>query len=98
MIGRLSDSDWRPCGLVFGRDLEESSSAMAKKKSGSSRRERRVAGSVLFTRPLTERQRRELERVAKMPDSRIDFSDAAEGKVQAAEIEVGRFFRRTGSS
>jgi uncharacterized protein (DUF4415 family) len=66
---------------------------MATKKSGSSRRERRVAASALFTRPLTERQRREVRAVAKMADSRIDFSDAAEGNVRLSEVEVGRFYR-----
>jgi uncharacterized protein (DUF4415 family) len=66
---------------------------MAKRKSGSSQRERRVAASTLFTKPLTERQRRELERVAKLPDSRIDFSDAPEGKARLSEVEVGRFYR-----
>ena len=53
---------------------------MAKKKSASSRREKRISASALFTRPLTDRQRRELQRLAKLPDSRIDFSDAPEAK------------------
>src|SRR4029077_10424337 len=55
--------------------------------------ERRVAASALFTRPLTEKQRRELRQVAKVPDSRIDFSDAPEIKARISEIEVGRFYR-----
>lgn len=66
---------------------------MAKKKSVSSRQEKRVAASALFTTPLTDRQRRELQRVAKLPDSRIDFSDAPEGKARLSDGEVGRFYR-----
>jgi uncharacterized protein (DUF4415 family) len=66
---------------------------MAKKKSALSPREKRVAASALFTRPLTERQRRELQRLAKLPDSRIDFSDAPERTTRASGIEVGRFYR-----
>ncbi len=66
---------------------------MAKKKSASSRQEKRVAASALFTKPVTDRQRRELQRLANQPDSRIDFSDSPERKVRASEIEVGRFYR-----
>ena len=66
---------------------------MAKKKSASSRQERRVAASALFTKPVTERQRRELQRLANLPDSRIDFSDAPEKNARKSEIEVGRFYR-----
>ena len=64
-----------------------------KKKSASSRLEKRVAASVLFTRPLTEKQRRELQRIAVMPDSQIDFSDASEGAPRASDIHVGRLYR-----
>lgn len=49
---------------------------MAKKESGSSRQEKRVPASVIFTSPLTDKQRRELQRLADRPDSQIDFSDA----------------------
>ena len=66
---------------------------MAKKKSASSRQERRVAASALFTRPITDKQRRELQQLASLPDSRIDFSDAAEGKTRVSSIQVGRFYR-----
>ena len=66
---------------------------MAKKKSVSSRQEKRVSASALFTRPLTDRQRRELRQLAKLPDSHIDFSDAPEGKTRVPGIEVGRFYR-----
>jgi uncharacterized protein (DUF4415 family) len=66
---------------------------MAKKKSASSRQEKRVRASVLFTTPITEKQRRELQRLAARPDSQIDFSDAPEGNPRASDIEVGRFYR-----
>jgi uncharacterized protein (DUF4415 family) len=66
---------------------------MAKKKSVSSRQERRVAASALFTSPITDKQRRELQRLADLPDSRIDFSDAPEGKARVSGIQVGRFYR-----
>jgi hypothetical protein len=49
---------------------------MAKKKSGSSRQEKQFRANELFTTPLTDRQRRELERLARMADSAIDCSDA----------------------
>jgi uncharacterized protein (DUF4415 family) len=48
---------------------------------------------VLFTKPLTDRQRRELQQLAKLPDSQIDFSDAPEAKVRLSDVEVGRFYR-----
>ena len=64
---------------------------MAKIKSGSSRRERRVPASALFTTPITDKQRRELGRLAARPDSQIDFSDASEASPRASE--VGRFYK-----
>jgi uncharacterized protein (DUF4415 family) len=66
---------------------------MAKIKSASSRQERRVPASELFTTPITDKQRRELQRVAARPDSQIDFSDAPEAKPRASDVEVGRFYR-----
>jgi uncharacterized protein (DUF4415 family) len=66
---------------------------MAKKKSGSSRQEKRVRASAPFTTPITDKQRRELQRLAARPDSQIDFSDAPEGSPQASDVEVGRFYR-----
>ena len=66
---------------------------MAKKKSASSRREKRVPASALFTTPITEKQRRELQRLAARPDSQIDFSDAPGGSPRTSGIEVGRFYR-----
>jgi uncharacterized protein (DUF4415 family) len=66
---------------------------MAKKKSASSRQERRVPASEIFTTPITDKQRRELRRLAARPDSQIDFSDAPEGKPRMSDVEVGRFYR-----
>ena len=66
---------------------------MAKKKSASSRQEKRVPASALFTPPITDKQRRELQRLAARPDLQIDFSDAPEGRPRASDVEVGRFYR-----
>jgi uncharacterized protein (DUF4415 family) len=66
---------------------------MAKKKSASSRQEKRVRASALFTTPITDKQRRDLQRLAARPDSQIDFSDAPEGSPRASDVEVGRFYR-----
>jgi uncharacterized protein (DUF4415 family) len=59
---------------------------MAKKKSGSSPHEKRVPASELFTRPLTDRERRQLQRLRDMPDSEIVIP-------RASEIQIGRFYR-----
>ena len=66
---------------------------MAKKKSASSRQERRVPASVLFTTPVSDKQRRELKRLAARPDSRIDFSDAPERQPCLSDVQVGRCYR-----
>src|SRR5882724_1542338 len=66
---------------------------MAKRKSESSQRERRVTATALFTKPFTEKQRRELTQLANLPDSGIDFSDAPEGAARVYGVEVGRFYR-----
>jgi uncharacterized protein (DUF4415 family) len=66
---------------------------MAKKKSASSRQERRVPASVLFTAPLSDGERRELRALAKKADSQIDFTDAPEGLAAPPEVHVGRFYR-----
>ena len=66
---------------------------MAKKISASSRQERRVPANALFTTPVTDKQRRELERLRDLPDSRIDFSDAPERNPRASDLQVGRFYR-----
>jgi uncharacterized protein (DUF4415 family) len=66
---------------------------MAKKKSASSRQEKQVPASAIFTKPISDRQRRELQRLQELPDSQIDFSDAPEGKPVPAEVHVGLFYR-----
>jgi uncharacterized protein (DUF4415 family) len=66
---------------------------MVKKKSASSRQERRVPASALFTTAITDKQRRELERLRALPDSQIDFSDAPEGNPRMSDIQVARFYR-----
>jgi len=66
---------------------------MVKKKSVSSRQEKRVRASALFTAPSTDRQRRELQRLADRPDSQIDYSDAPERRPRASDVQVGRFYR-----
>jgi uncharacterized protein (DUF4415 family) len=66
---------------------------MVKDKSVSSRQERRVPASELFTTPISDKQRRELRRLAVLPDSRIDYSDAPEGSPRRTGIEAGRFYR-----
>lgn len=66
---------------------------MAKKKSESSRREKRIPASEAFTTPITEAQRRELKALAAMPDSEIDYSDAPALTRLPDKIFVGRFYR-----
>src|ERR1700735_205550 len=66
---------------------------MAKNGSELSPRERRIPASALFPTPLSDRQRRELERLARMPDSEIDYSDAAAMKSVPPRVQVGRFYR-----
>ena len=66
---------------------------MAKIKSASSQQGRRVPASALFTTPITDKQRRELKRLAARPDSQIDFSDAPEARPRASDVEVGRFYK-----
>jgi hypothetical protein len=46
---------------------------MVKKRSVSSRQEKRVRASALFTTPISDKQRRELQRLADRPDSQIDY-------------------------
>ena len=66
---------------------------MVKKRSVSSRQEKRVPASALFTAPNSDKQRRELKGLAARPDSQIDFSDAPERRPRASDIQVGRFYR-----
>lgn len=64
-----------------------------KKKSASSPQERRIAASALFTKPLSDAQRQELQRLASLPDTEIDYSDAPSHKGRPSGVEVGRFYR-----
>jgi uncharacterized protein (DUF4415 family) len=83
-----------PALLVIDDAIDtQSRNNMARKKSASSRQEKRVPASAIFTGPLTKRQRRELKRVAALPDSQINYSDAPEGVRRASDIQVGRFYR-----
>lgn len=51
-----------------------------------------MPASALFTTPIHDRERRELQRLARMPDSKIDYSDAPETKLPR-DLHVGRFYR-----
>ena len=57
--------------------MSTSNEQMAKKLSASSRPEKlvRVKAEHIFNKPPTKRQRDALKRLAKKPDSEIDFSD-----------------------
>lgn len=66
---------------------------MPKKKSASSPQEKRIPASVLFTTPLTDKQRRSLKKLAAKPDADINYCDAPEVIPSPADIEVGRFYR-----
>jgi uncharacterized protein (DUF4415 family) len=66
---------------------------MAKKRSESSPREKQIQASALFTSPLSDRQRNELEWLAQLPDSEIDYSDAPSMTSVPARVQVGRFYR-----
>jgi uncharacterized protein (DUF4415 family) len=66
---------------------------MAKRKSVSSRQEKRVPANALFTTPISNKERRELKRLADRPDSGIDFSDVPERRPRVSDVEVGRFYR-----
>jgi uncharacterized protein (DUF4415 family) len=66
---------------------------MPKKESASSAREKRLPASALFTSPTGKRERRELETLAGMADSAIDYSDAPVMNALPPQIHVGRFYR-----
>ncbi len=65
---------------------------MVKRQSASSRREKRVPASAIFTTPLSSKQRAELAKLARLPDSKIDFTDAPE-RARPSKVLVGRFYR-----
>jgi len=66
---------------------------MAKKKSASSRQEKRVPANELFTAPLSDKERRELQKLVSMADSQVDYSDAPESQTPPPETHIGRFYR-----
>jgi uncharacterized protein (DUF4415 family) len=66
---------------------------MATKSSALSPREKRIAASELFTKPLTSKQRRELEALACRPDSALDYSDAPALGKRPGPVTVGKFYR-----
>jgi uncharacterized protein (DUF4415 family) len=43
--------------------------------------------------PLTEKERRGLQRLADKPDDKINFSDSPEKDPLPSEIHIGRFYR-----
>lgn len=65
---------------------------MAKKRSASSKREKRVAASAAFTKPLSKKELAELAKLAQLPDSKVDFSDAPE-RTHSAKVLAGKFYR-----
>lgn len=65
---------------------------MAKKKSASPR-EKRVPASALFTTPPSKKERRDLQRLARKPDTQIDFSAAPEKDAIPSQVHIGRFYR-----
>lgn len=66
---------------------------MAKKRSGSSRQEKRIPANGLFTAPISKRERAELKALARSPDTAVDYSDAPACEHFPPEIHVGRFYR-----
>jgi len=63
---------------------------LAKRESASSPREKRIPASVLFASPISKRVRAELERLAAMPDSAIDYSAAPAMTPTPAELRAIR--------
>ncbi|HYL38302.1 MAG TPA: BrnA antitoxin family protein [Bryobacteraceae bacterium] len=43
--------------------------------------------------PISEKERRDLRRLASKPDAKIDFSDAPESEPLPSNVHVGRFYR-----
>jgi hypothetical protein len=64
---------------------------MPKRKFASSPRENRLAGA-LFTSPMGERERHELETLAGMADSEIDYSRAPATEALPPQVYVGRIY------
>lgn len=98
-LDRVVDGEerWHTLGLIGGvivlLVVHTSEEKMVKSKSVSSRREKRLPASVLFTTPLTDKQRREIAALARLPDAEIDLSDIPEMKAWPEKVEVGKFYR-----
>lgn len=52
-----------------------------------------MPANVLFTVPLSDKERRELKELADKTDSQIDFSDAPESQAPPPDVYIGRFYR-----
>lgn len=85
-------SDW-PAASPFYWWSTRARNNMVKMKSASSRQEKRVPASAIFTAPISERGRRKLQRLASKPNAQINFSDAPEGQPRPSDVYVGRFYR-----
>ena len=48
---------------------------------------------MLFTTPLTDKERRDLQRLARKTDKQIDYSDAPQKHPLPTEVQIGRFYR-----
>jgi hypothetical protein len=87
----------QPAGKIHSamcehRDLGAASQAKPT-KSASSPHAKRILASELFTTPLTPEQRQEIQALATLPDSEIDYSDAPVLTPTHSEIQIGRFYR-----
>jgi uncharacterized protein (DUF4415 family) len=65
---------------------------MKQKRSASSPREKRIAASVIFTKPPSKRQKAELVALTRRPDASIDYSDIPPVRTHG-KLEVGKFYR-----
>jgi hypothetical protein len=70
---------------------------MVKKKSALSLQEKRVPASALFTPPVNDKQRRELQRLADRPDSQIDFSERLKYSHWHPKLKFGASIGRSSS-
>ena len=65
----------------------------SRKRSVLSPRVRRTAASEIFTKPLTRKQRQELEDLAALPDSSINYIEAPPLTLAPGQVTVGKFYR-----
>jgi hypothetical protein len=96
-LGADGGQRWHALGLAASVQLlvvvhvSPERQKMAKKSSPSFRRERLVSvrAEDIFNKPLTQAQRRALERLKAMPESEIDYSDIPPLKAGTPEVFVG---------